>query len=115
MFAKTCFYQLDNNQKSLCDINSTLLFFNGMQPTQDENGNEINYWLTDDLSQMITLNDGEMCWLYTETEFDVNTYRIAYKRNTLPQFTRYLTNANDVIDSLDFGVPKETYIPKLEL
>lgn len=113
MFAKTCFYQLDNNQKSLCDINSTLLFFNGMQPTQDENGNEINYWLTDDLSQMITLNDGEMCWLYTETEFDVNTYRIAYKRNTLPQFTRYLTNANDVIDSLDFGVPKETYIPNL--
>ena len=39
MFAKTCFYTQDNNNKSLCDINSTLLFFNGFKPLKDVDDN----------------------------------------------------------------------------
>ena len=114
MFAKTCFYTQDNNNKSLCDINSTLLFFNGFKPLKDNNNNTITYWLSDDVPQMNLLNDGEMCYLYTESEFDfIGEYygtTIAIRYNELPQFTRYYYNSNNVSDSFDFGLPKETYI-----
>ena len=113
MFAKTCFYTLDNNSKSLSDISSTLLLFNGFKETLD-NGKEnetqalIPYWLTDDTTQMVLLNE-DVCHLYTENEYDMKNKRIAYKYTELPQFLRYVTNGNTVTDSLDFGIPKEIY------
>lgn len=113
MFAKTCFYTQDNNNKSLCDINSTLLFFNGFKPLKDVNDNTIAYWLSDDVPQMNWLNDGEMCYLYTDSEFDQANNIIAIRYNELPQFTRYYYNANNVTNSFDFGLPKETYIQNI--
>lgn len=110
MFAKTCFYTFDNNNKSLSDINSTLLFFNGFHALKDVANNDVPFWLSDDVSAMNILNDGEMCYLITENEVDKNGFNIATKCDELPQFTRYFYNANNVTDSFDFGLPKETYI-----
>lgn len=115
MFPKTCFYTLDNNSKSLNDINSTLLFFNGFVPCVDVSANPktVPFWLSDDVYPMSFLNDNDMCYLYTEVENDMTGKHIAYKKETLPQFIRYYTNSNNITDAFDFGKPKEIYIPNL--
>ena len=118
LFPKTCFFNLDNNAKSLNDISSTLLFFNGFKELKDNGTVEetqmtVPYWLTDDVYQMLKLNDKQVCYLYTENEKDINGDKIAYKYTELPQFIRYYTNGNNAVESFDFGVPKEVYIPTL--
>lgn len=116
IFPKTCFYSVDNNSKSLTDISSTLLFFNGFKDTVDASGDDsstVPYWLTDDIYQMLTLNNNEVCYLHTESPYDLNGNTIGIKYEELPQFLRYYTNGNNVIESFDFGVPKELYIPSL--
>ena len=118
MWPKTCFYTLDDSSKSLSDITSTLLFFNGFQSTKDagdpnENQVTLDFWLTDDVLEMVDLNNGEVCYLYTETYRDKAGNKIAIKYQELPQFTRYKINGNSVTHSLDFGVPKEIYIPNI--
>ena len=118
MFPKTCFYNTEDNSKSLSDINSTLLFFNGFQKTQDagkkeETQSTLDFWLSDDLVEMKLLNGGELCYLYTEINKDSNGNVIAIKYNELPQFLRYKIDNNNITHSLDFGVPKELYIPNI--
>lgn len=110
LFAKTCFFNLDNNNKSLSDISSTLLFFNGFKELKDTKNNVLKYWLTDDVYTMSILNDGKMCYLYTESATDYTGGNIAILQNELPQFVRYKTNEDFINESLDFGLPKETYI-----
>ena len=112
MFPKTCYYTLDNNSKSLNDITSTLLFFNGFEETKDIEGNIVPFWVSDDVVQMVELND-EMCYLYTEYESDLSGKRIAIKYTELPQFLRYDINGGSVTESFDFGRPKEMYIPNV--
>lgn len=111
MFPKTVFYNLDNNNKSLSDISATLLFFNGFKNLTTADNTLVPFWVTDDLVEMNKLNDGTMCYLHTEVENDMYGNKIAIKRNTLPQFTRYYSSFNWVSNSLDFGLPKEIYIP----
>jgi hypothetical protein len=118
MWPKTCFYNLDDSSKSLSDITSTLLFFNGFQSTKDagepnENQATLDFWLTDDVLEMLDLNNDEVCYLYTETYRDKAGNKIAIKYQELPQFTRYKINGNTVTESFDFGLPKEIYIPNV--
>lgn len=110
-FAKCCFFKFDNNKKTLSDINSSLVFYNGNITPKDINGKEINYWLTDDISEMGLLNDGKPCYLYTEGETDKNGNKIACKISSMPQFIRYNIVNNIINHSWDFAVPKEIYIP----
>ena len=58
---------------------------------------------------MKKLNDGA-CYLYTESEFDINSNRIAIKVNSLPQYLNCIIQSNTVVNSFDFGMPKEMYI-----
>ena len=111
--AKPSFFKMDNNKKTLSDINNTLLFFVGNKTPKDINDNAIKYWLSDDLEEMGTLNDGKPCFLYTESEFDFWGERIAYNLTSIPQFLRYNIENNTVLNSWDFAVPKESYIPNL--
>lgn len=118
MWPKTCFYNTDNNSKSLSDITASLLFFNGFKKTQDagvpdETQATIPYWVTDDLIFMNTLNNGEVCYLYTEVYRDKLDNTIAIKYTELPQFLRYNMNGNTVTESLDFGLPREIYMPNV--
>lgn len=110
VMAKTCFYNLENNEPNLSDISNTLLLFNGYVDLKDNEGNPINYWLTDDLIEMKLLND-ENCYIYTEYEYDLAGKRIAHKITKLPQFLRYnIDKTGNVVTSLDFGLPREIYI-----
>lgn len=110
-FAKTCFYKLENDEKSLSDISSVLLFYNGQVLPEDFDGNRIRYRLSDDISEMYILNDKTPCWLFSDTTTDANNNTISYNCTTLPQFLRYKIVGNQVQASWDFGKPKEMFIP----
>lgn len=125
---KSCFYSLDNDEKSLEEISSSILFYNGTRDLLDIKNNPIKYWITDDLPEMADLNDGQPCWLYTNSDKDTRGNTIAILRTTLPQFIKYRTHriyksgstgerysidTGNVEQSLDFGLPKEIYIDGL--
>lgn len=115
VFAKTCFYSLNNSEPNLEDITSSLLFYNNSIRMRDVDRNPIYYYLTDDVEEMGVLNDGENCYLYTSSEVNAVGKKIAIKVQELPQFIRYMTtNDQFVYCSLDFGLPKETYIDNIE-
>jgi hypothetical protein len=60
---------------------------------------------------MADLNDGDHCFLYTESEYNVDGGRIAIKTNHLPQYLNCIIDSNsNVTYSLDFGLPKEIYM-----
>lgn len=125
---KSCFYSLDNDEKSLEEISNSILFYNGTRDLLDIKNKPIKYWITDDLPEMADLNDGQPCWLYTNSDKDTRGNTIAILRTTLPQFIKYKTNriyqsgstgerysvdTGNVEQSLDFGLPKEIYIDGL--
>lgn len=125
---KSCFYSLDNDEKSLEEISSSILFYNGPRDLLDIKNKPIKYWITDDLPEMADLNDGQPCWLYTNSDKDTSGNKIAILRTTLPQFIKYKTeeiyqsgstgekysvDTGNVKQSLDFGLPKEIYIDGL--
>lgn len=112
-FAKTCFYNLENDEKSLSDISSVLLFYNGQVLPEDFDGNRIRYKLTDDINEMYILNDKTPCWLFSDYDYTADYQIISYDCTTLPQFLRYKIVGNQVQASWDFGVPKESYIPNI--
>ena len=74
-----------------------------------------NYWITDDVLEMQTLNGGNACWLFTNSELDAGGNRIAYKVNYLPYFSRdwvnYALNSGDIVNSWNFGHPQTTFCP----
>lgn len=106
------FFTVDNGEKNLADMNSALVFFNGYIEPKTVDGTEIKLWVTDDVEEMYTLNENP-CHLYTENAYDSRNRWIAYPVNSLPHFSRYLIDNNNVKLSWDFGVPKETFIPQL--
>lgn len=106
---KLCCFNKDADKQSLNDINISLVFFNGRKELVDIDGNPINYLITDDTTDMFVLNDTPT-YLYTESPYNKRGERIAYITNALPQFTRYDIQNNNVVHSLDFGKPMETYI-----
>lgn len=110
-WAKSAFFSLDGDTKSLVEIESCLLMWNGSKPTVDSTGNNINFWITDNLAAMDALNDNEPCYLYTESEYDASNNKIAIKVNQLPQYINCMIDtSNNVTHSLDFGLPKEVYM-----
>jgi hypothetical protein len=110
---KTAFFTVDGDKKSLSDISSCLLFYNGNYTPKNIGGGTVQYWLTDDILEMINLNDGKACYIYTETPYSKDNRFIAYPLENIPQFLRHKMGGNTVNESWDFAVPKETYIPNL--
>lgn len=95
------------------DGENVLLFFNGCRRQVNSNGDYINYYITDDLSVMGTLNDGQPCWISTEEDIDEDGNRIAISTLSLPHFGRYYDDESGdiLLQSLDFGNPRELFIP----
>lgn len=110
-FPKTCFYNIEGDEKSLSDINSTLVFYNGKIIPKDFNGKNIRYKLSDDVPEMYVLNDKKPCYLYSDYDYTQDNKIITYDCTSLPQFLRYKISANQIQASWDFGKPKELYIP----
>lgn len=111
VWAKSSFFSLDTDDKNLVEIESSLLMWNGIKEIRDSYNNYINFWITDDIEDMADLNDGDHCFLYTESEYNVDGGRIAIKTNHLPQYLNCMIDSNsNVTYSLDFGLPKEIYM-----
>lgn len=89
------------------DGSNVLLFYTGLR-----GGNNVSYFLTDDLEDMATLNDGMPTWLLTNNTADHNGSTIAIRRTQIPYFTRDIIRRGSIIHTWNFGHPKETYIPE---
>lgn len=101
--------QLHGEDNSPVDGSNILVFFkNAVEAGAD-------YWLTDDLPEMVYLNDATPCWIMTNSETDAAGATIAKRLNYFPYFTRDLIfsgNYGNVIHSWNFGHPQVIYSPK---
>ena len=102
-----------HNGNEPIDGKDVLLFFNGFQTLRADCYYQPKYMITDDIPEMLTLNDDKPCWLYTKTEYDTRGRQIAWETKRLPQFSRYTTveSTDDIYYSWDFGRTKEIYVP----
>lgn len=105
--------QFEDAEGKGIDGKNVLLFFRGMREMVNSGNTRIPYYITDDISDMGRLNDGQPCWLYTESEYDSGGTKIAKKTYYLPEFGRYILNEYNgyIRYSLDFGQPRELFIP----
>lgn len=98
--------QLHDKSDKALDGYGVLLFNNGNYPL-DRADSTVDYVLTDDTQEMISLN-GKPCWLSTTDE--------SYPYTTeIPFYSRqYIPNLNTMIPTytLDFGAPREIYAPE---
>lgn len=63
IFAKPCLFSLDGEEKSLEEITNSLVLYNGHQDLVDYKGNAVPFWITDDLTEMASMNDKTACYL----------------------------------------------------
>ena len=109
VFPKLQFHGKDNEPISGEDV---IVFFKGKSL-----GDEVmdygvpDYYITDDTEEMIGLNDGTPCWMYTVDEFSKTGKRIAYHLTYLPKFGRNIIDGDgNITHSLDMGNPRTTFI-----
>lgn len=89
--------------------NNVLVFYNRTSHSYEVD--DTGYWLTDDIKEMETLNDGNPCWIYTKSMLEVSGNFIAYNLDALPMFGRNIIGSNGVIThSMDMGKPRMTFI-----
>lgn len=87
--------------------------YNGHKDLVDYRGGQIPMWISDDLSEMALLNDKTACFLWTDKE-TYNGEKIAVRKTRLPQYISYrIDKNNNVTESLDFGLPREMYVDKV--
>ena len=113
-FAKV---QLHSAENEPIDGENILVFLTGDSYFNEQNN---KYWLTDDTQEMVTLNEGEPCYILTHTEETVPTYslngqvgaqKIAYAFTSLPKFQRNIVGYGGIIThSLSIGEPRTTYV-----
>ena len=109
LYDKPQFHSEDNKT---IDGSGVLLFFNGYEKCISPNSVDLNYWLTDDLPAMESLNSNS-CWLYTNDEYNEAGEQIAIKVDKLPRFSRYWLQGDVINHSMDFGQPRQLYAPNL--
>ena len=106
---KMCYFDMSDNQREPVDIANNLVIYCGDYTPKDVSGNTITYMLTDDIGEMITLNN-KLCYLLTEDTKSASGLTIAIQRTSLPLFLSVRLLNNIVYSSFDFAVPKEDYI-----
>lgn len=109
LFPKMQFHSSDGNPT---DGSRVMVFYSGKVNTK-VNDVRLKYWITDDNADMYILNDSNPCWLYTNSSTDKAGNVIALEVKSIPHFGRYkMSNVSGVISrSLDFGEPKQLFIP----
>ena len=105
--------QAHTEDNSASDGSGVLLFFKGVVNTSNSSGTTY-YNLTDDVPDMVYLNDATPCWILTYRETDAGGNRIAYQLSSLPYFTRDLIlfgTKGNIVHSWNFGHPQVTFAP----
>lgn len=104
--------QLHTEDNSPSDGSNVLVYFNGWGGNTSQDGGNFTYSLTDDVAEMLTLNDGKPCYLYTTN----NNGTKAYQYTAIPLFGRYKGNEAGYVErSLDFGQPRQLYLKSLTM
>lgn len=108
--------QVHTDDNSASDGSGVLLFLNGSFSTDRQYG-VVDYYITDDVSDMAILNDDTPCFILTQSEYTGGGARIARKINSVPNFTRDLVlggqQEGNIVHSWNFGHPQETFIPNV--
>lgn len=109
IFRKPQFHTEDNDPS---DGAFVLLFKNG-----STTGMSQDYWITDDLDKMASLNDKTPCYIYTSGATDAQGNTIAVRPGEVPIFSRNIIyqDSSAITLSWDFGKTLETYIPETTL
>lgn len=106
-FPKLEFHSKENNAE---DGSNVLVFLKGSVGTPN-----VDYWLTDDIDEMVTLNDGTPCWILTRSEYDAAGEQIAINLHYFPYFTRDiipLGTYGNIVHSWNFGHPQVIFCPE---
>ena len=105
--------QAHTEDNSASDGSGVLLFFRGATSTDTSSGST-KYNITDDVPDMVYLNDATPCWILTYRETDAGGNRIAYQISSLPYFTRdlvFVGKYGNIVHSWNFGHPQVTFVP----
>lgn len=111
-------FHTENNSAS--DGSNVLVFLNGRRPTIDIDKTlygQLKYYLTDDIQEMSSLNDGTACWILTKSATDRTQNSVAIIRNDIPHFSRWIVNEGTgyITHSWDFGKPQSIFTPTLQI
>ena len=108
-FPKLQFHTTENDP---IDGKDVLVFFKGSSNSYEiENDSDHLYWITDDVEEMSSLNDGSACWLMTFVENNISGNKIAYPTRSIPMFGRNLyTDGKTITHSLDMGRTNMTFV-----
>ena len=107
--------QCHSENNEAVDGDGVLLFFRGSAST-------VNYYITDDIFEMQTLNGGNACWLMMTDRHNANGQEIGISMSALPMFTRDFvlvdyTDENiqegNIVNSWNFGHPQATFVPNV--
>lgn len=106
---KMCYFDKSDDVHEGVDVANNLVVWCGNVAVNDAKGEAIDYWLTDDLPEMVKLN-GQACYIITQSAENQNAETIAIKRNTLPQFLSVRLIGNKVYDTFEMAKSKENYL-----
>ena len=105
--------QLNNNNDPL-DGTNILCFYTGSKASPYISGQQVIYYLTDDVAEMYVLNGETPCWIWTLGEYNGST-KIAKGMTKLPIFSRmiydYVKGQQTIQYTWDFGRVRDTYVP----
>lgn len=110
---RMCYYDEKNGEREAVDIVNNLVVFCGRVKLNDTGGNAINYWLTDDVPEMMKLSD-KPCYLLTYSARNMSGDDIATNYTQLPSFLSIQLLNGKVTNSFDFAKSKESYIPNID-
>ena len=107
LFDKPQFHGKDNESG---DGSLVLLFFRGFKEAPQSGA---KYFITDDIDEMVTINEKKPCWIMTEGEYDSSNRKVGILVDEFPRFSRYCVyeSTGHITHSFDFGRTQETYIP----
>lgn len=110
LMPRMCYFDEKEGVREAVDVSNNLVVFCKNVELKNSNGEVVNYWLTDDVPEMITLC-GANCYLLTNEGNDTNGNDIAIQRTKLPLFLSMRLMDTHVRESFDFAKSKESYIP----
>lgn len=110
LMPRMCYFDEKEGVREAVDVSNNLVVFCKNVELKNSNGEAVNYWLTDDVPEMITLC-GANCYLLTNEGNDTNGTNIAIQRTKLPLFLSMRLMDTHVRESFDFAKSKESYIP----
>lgn len=126
--------QFHDEKKGPTDGSQVLVMLNTwFENLETPDGYKLKYWITDDTSTMMALNDGNSCWILTQVSSDAAGNTIAIEPQYIPHFTRCFVD-NTTIEwdtygnshmkmkpeayvqySMDMGHPQQQYVPNYVL